>query len=197
MLYQLNVDNDGDPAADIEYQFRFTTTDANPNTFLYNTGQVTTLDDADLNVRQTYTVTEVNNDDRQARRRWAATSRCAPANVGPRSTPGLRGRTSARKGVQTILGDGITVFAGPRDDPFFVDLGSIFDLGGLRPFNPAHLIPLPAEDGEDYVAGFNVHSIALQVPKSRLVDGDPRPIGVWATTYRRAQRIAQRERRRH
>jgi hypothetical protein len=83
----------------------------------------------------------------------------------------------------------VMAFAGPRDDPFFVDLGSIFDLGGLRPFNPAHLIPLPAAPGKDYVAGKNVHSFALQIPKSRLTKGDEKTIGVWATTYRRAQRV--------
>ena len=81
------------------------------------------------------------------------------------------------------------MFAGPRDDPFFVDLGQIFDLGGLGPFLPAHLIPSPAEAGEDYVAGSNVHTIALQVPIERLVEnGDP-VIGVWAATFRRAERV--------
>ena len=54
------------------------------------------------------------------------------------------------------------VFAGPRDDPFFVDLGSIFDLGGLRPFNAAHIIPLETEGGEDGVRNYNV-----------LLDRDP------------------------
>jgi hypothetical protein len=52
------------------------------------------------------------------------------------------------------------VFAGQRDDPFFVDLGSVFDLLGLRPFNPAHLIPLPGAPGVDGLKGVNVHTIA-------------------------------------
>ncbi len=185
VLYQINVDNDGDARADTRYQFRFTTTTANPGTFLYNTGQVTKLEDPDLSVRQTYTLTEV---DEQGRSRVLGRNiPVAPTNVGERSTPNYESNLAAPAVKQ--LSGGITTFAGPRDDAFFVDLGSIFDLGGLRPFNPAHLIPLPAEDGEDYVAGLNVHTLALQVPIDRLVDDDP-VIGVWATTHRKATRIA-------
>jgi hypothetical protein len=186
VLYQLNVSNDGDPAAEWEYQFRFTTTYANPKTFLYNTGQVTSLTDSDLNVRQTYSVTEVNKSNGKTKT-LGKNLPVPPANVGPRSTPDYEANLGSA-GVKG-LDDGIKVFAGPRDDPFFVDLGSIFDLGGLRPFNTAHLIPLPTEAGKDYVAGYNVHSIALQIPKGRLTKGDEKTIGVWATTYRRAQRV--------
>jgi hypothetical protein len=112
----------------------------------------------------------------------------APANVGPRSTPNY-GSAIAKSVVYPLQG-GRQVFAGPRDDPFFVDLGSIFDLGGLRPLNPAHLIPLPAQPGRDGLKGFNTHTIALQVPKTDLVDEDP-VIGVWSATYRRASRVFQ------
>ena len=68
----------------------------------------------------------------------------------------------------TTLGDGTKLFAGQRDDPFFVDLGSIFDLAGLRPFNALHAIPLAAEAGVDGVGGFNTNSIAIQVPLEML-----------------------------
>jgi hypothetical protein len=186
VMYQINVDNDGDARADKRYQFRFTTTTANPDTFLYNTNQVTSLDDPDLNVRQTYTLTEV--DERGRSRVLGRNLPVAPTNVGERSTPDYE-HNLGNAAVQPVSG-GITAFAGPRDDAFFVDLGSIFDLGGLGPFNPAHLIPLPAEAGEDYVAGLNVHTFALQVPIDRLVDDDP-VIGVWATTYRKTTRIAK------
>ena len=64
----------------------------------------------------------------------------------------------------TTLPGGVKVFAGQREDPFFVDLGSIFDLAGLRPFNPFHLIPLAAAPGVDALANYNTHSIAIQVP---------------------------------
>ena len=186
VLYQLNVDNDGDARADKQYQFRFTTTTANPGTFLYNTNQVTSFDDPDLNVRQTYTLTEV---DERGRSRGARTQPAGRAHQRRRALdPELRGRTSGAPRSSTV-GGGIGTFAGPRDDAFFVDLG--IDLRSRRaaPFNPAHLIPLPAEPGEDYVAGLNVHTLALQVPIDRLVDDDP-VIGVWATTYRKTMRIA-------
>jgi hypothetical protein len=184
VLYQLNVDNDGDSVADFQYQFKFRTTTSNPNTFLYNTNRVTSLNDADLNVKQVYDLVEVNVDT-GAHTTLGTGLPVAPANVGPRSTPDYE-HNLGRKAVVDVAG-GIKAFAGPRDDPFFVDLGSIFDLLGLRPFNQAHAIKLPTATGKDYVKGFNVHSYALQIPTSRLVKGDP-VIGVWATTYRRAVR---------
>jgi Domain of unknown function (DUF4331) len=178
VLYELKVDNNGDAVEDVTYQFRFKTTNTNPNSFLYNTGQVTSLDDADLNVRQSYTVREV----REGRRSTLAWNvPVAPANVGPRSMPNY---ANLSRDAMRPIGNGITAFAGPRDDAFFADLGSIFDLGGLRPLNEAHLIKLPKAEGEDYLAGFNVHTIALQIPTTRLVAGDP-VIGVWATASRR------------
>ncbi len=56
------------------------------------------------------------------------------------------------------------MFAGQRADGFFADLGSIFDLGTLRPFQMAHLIPSAAAMGVNGLQGSNVHTIALQVP---------------------------------
>ena len=64
-----------------------------------------------------------------------------PVNIGPRSTPNYG--TLMGAAVRSLPGGG-KVYAGQIDDPFFVDLGSIFDLAGLRPFNPAHALPLPA-----------------------------------------------------
>ena len=58
VLYRINVDNDGDGRADVIYEFRFKTTVANPDTFLYNTGPIASLDSANFNRRQTYSVTE-------------------------------------------------------------------------------------------------------------------------------------------
>ena len=62
-----------------------------------------------------------------------------PNNIGPRSTPNYE--AVAAQGVHTL--GSVKSFAGQRDDPFFVDLGSAFDLLGLRPLNPAHVIPRP------------------------------------------------------
>lgn len=188
VLYELKVDNDGDAREDVVYQFRFKTEVGNPSTFLYNTGPVTSPTDPDLNVRQTYTVTRV------VRKAGEAVSTAVlgsdlpvpPANIGPRSNPSY----DATAGV-VDLGGNRKVFAGPRDDPFFVDLGSIFDLGGLRPFNTAHLIPLATEAGQDGVRRYNVHTIAIQVPKTDLLappaaDGT---IGIYASASRPKIRI--------
>ncbi len=179
--YDINVDNNGDGRDDIVYEFRFKTTVGNPDSFLYNTGPITSLDDPDWNVRQTYTITRVQGGKRTVLGADLATP---PVNVGPRSTPSYEALAAAA--VHTLPG-GIRVFAGQRDEAFQVDLGSIFDLAGLRPFNPFHIIPLDAEAGIDDTSGFNVHTIALQVPTSQLVAKDP-VIGVYSTTSRKKVR---------
>jgi Domain of unknown function (DUF4331) len=186
--YDVNVDNDGDAREDVVYRFRFETTVGNGNTFLYNTGPVTSPTDPDLNVKQTYTLTRLV---RQAGNAFSSTVLgtnlpVPPANIGPRSNPTYE----PYQGV-VDLGGGRKAFAGPRDDPFFVDLGSIFDLGGLRPFNAAHLIPLATAAGQDGVLNYNVHSIALQVPKTDLLrapasDGT---IGIYANASRPKIRV--------
>jgi hypothetical protein len=179
VLYELKVDSDGDADEDVSYQFRFSTTVANGNTFLYNTGPISSLDDPDLNVRQTYTVTRVTG--KHQATVLGSGIPTPPVNIGPRSTPNY---AELAAGAVKDLPDGIKVFAGQRDDPFFVDLGSVFDLAGLRPFNPFHLIPLPAGAGVDGVAGFNTHSIVIQVPISQLVKIPNTTIGVYASSSR-------------
>jgi hypothetical protein len=113
-----------------------------------------------------------------------------PTNIGPRSTPNYQANIGAAGKI--TLANGGKAFAGPRDDPFFVDLGSIFDLGGLRPFNNAHLAALPPAPGIDGVGGYNVHSIAVKIPITELTGTASAPdfghqdavIGVWATASR-------------
>ena len=186
--YEINVDNTGDGKADIAYTFRFSTTRKATNfagipTFLYNDGQITSLNDPNLLVRQTYDV-------------WRNGTKIAddvpvpPANIGPRSTPNYTALSSSA--IRT-LGNGTKLFAGQRDDAFFVDLGSIFDLAGLRPFNPAHAISLPAAPGIDDVGGFNTNSIAIRVPLGQLTKDHALPtgpndpdavLGVWAAASR-------------
>ncbi len=190
VLYELNVDNDGDADEDVAYQFRFKTSVSNPNTFLYNTGQVTSPTDADLNVKQTYTVTRVVRKAGEAVSTTVLGSNLPvpPANIGPRSNPTY----SPTMGV-VELGGGRKVFAGPRDDPFFVDLGSIFDLLGLRPFNAFHAIqpPSSAEAGKDGVLNYNTHAIAIQVPKTDLLQAPAAngTIGIYASASRPKIRI--------
>src|SRR5262245_41032864 len=180
--YRMYIDNDGDATEDITYEFRFTTKIRNPNSFLYNTGQVTSLDDPDLNMRQTYSVARIKDGQRTV---LASGLPVPPANIGPRSTPNYEQLAAAA--VKSV--GGTKLFAGPRDDPFYVDLGSAFDLLGLRPLNQAHLIKLPTDNGRDGVGGYNTHTIAIQVPISDLTaDGkalsgatDPNAvIGYWA-----------------
>ncbi|MBA2741360.1 MAG: DUF4331 domain-containing protein, partial [Actinobacteria bacterium] len=178
VLYELHVDNNGDARDDVTYQFRFKTTVGNPDTFLYNTGPVTSPTDPDLNVKQTFTVTRVA---RGSRTVMVSDRPVPPANIGPRSNPTY----DAVQGVVDLAG-GRKVFAGPRDDPFFVDLGSIFDLLGLRPFNMAHLIPLATEAGQDGVLNYNTHTIAIQVPKTDLLRSPAAngTVGIYASASR-------------
>ena len=192
-LYEINVDINGDAVDDLRYQWRFSTKIMNPDTFLYNTGQVTSLDDPDLNVVQTYTVTEFFSDKSRV---LAENVVVPPANIGPRSTPDYEknlGSAGVHK-VSTNKGN-IELFAGPRKDPFFVDLGSIFDLAGLRPLNQAHLIPLKTEKGEDSLEEYNVHSIAIKLPiayidqKKAEYFVQDKVIGVYSSTYRMSDRV--------
>ncbi len=191
--YEIHIDNNGDAKSDIRYDFRFKARPVINNfagipTFLYNDGPITSLTDANWLVPQTYNV------DRNGTR-VLTNAFTPPANVGPRSTPAYA--ALAASAVRT-LGNGTKVFAGQRDDPFFVDLGSIFDLAGLRGFNPLHAVPLPAAAGIDGVGGYNVNSIAIQVPIALLTkDGklpadanDPDAVlGVWAASSRQKVRV--------
>ena len=183
VLYEINVDNTGDAEEDVVYQFRFSRTIANPNTFLYNTGQLTSATDSDISLRQTYTVTRVLLDDGDVVSSSVLGSNLPvpPPNIGPRSNPSY----DPYMGVNTLAG-GRKVFAGPRDDPFFVDLGSIFDLLGLRTLNALHAIPLAAEAGKDGVLNYNTHSIALQVPKTDILRAPAAngTVGIYASASR-------------
>ncbi|MGZ4702961.1 MAG: DUF4331 domain-containing protein [Ilumatobacteraceae bacterium] len=198
VLYKILVDNDGDGYPDVTYEFNFDTVLGNGETFLYNTGPITDISSANWNRKQFYSVTRVKGYGRRARSRLLASGlACPPCNVGPRSTanyPAL-----AAQATHSIDGDRIKVFAGQRLDGFYVDLGSIFDLGALRPFQSAHLIGLPATaEGVDSLRAANVHSIAIEVPiRDLTVDGstptDPMApqavIGVWTSASRRKGQV--------
>jgi hypothetical protein len=96
------------------------------------------------------------------------------------------------------LPSGETVFAGQRNDGFFVDLGAIFDLGDLRKFQHLHLIPSADAVGVDPLAKLNVHTIALQIPIKMLTRDGKVPsdaassksvLGIWAGASRRSVRL--------
>jgi hypothetical protein len=185
VLYEIHIDNNGDAKEEITYQFRFRTDTRNGTTFLYNTGQVTSLDDADLNVRQFYTVTRVDGNRRTGAARQLGTEfQVAPWNIGPRSTPNYDANL-AMPAIGTLPNGG-RVFCGPRDDPFWVDLGSIFDLLALRPLQSLHLINQPGNTkGVDGLKGYNVMSIVLQVPIADVIQSQSNQIiGVWSTASR-------------
>jgi uncharacterized protein DUF4331 len=187
VLYELNIDNDGDAKEDVSYQFRFKTEVRKPNTFLYNTGPIDTPanQDLNLNVRQTYTVTRATRSDSTV---LGSNLPVPPTNIGRRSNPGTY---PALQGVVNLGGDR-QVFAGPRDDPFFVDLGSVFDLLGLRQFNSLHVLPLANEAfGRDGVRNYNTHAIAIQVPKTDLLKAPMAngTIGIYASASRPKIRI--------
>jgi hypothetical protein len=182
VLYEIHIDNNGDGQADISYQFRFTTTVRDPETFLYNVGPIESLGSANWNRVQTYDVGVVKGG---SFRNLGSGLPCPPCNIGPLSTPDYASLAAA---AVTSVG-GITVFAGQRAEAFYVDLGSIFDLGDLRPFENLHaqyglnVFSGPAA-GVNATNHLNVHSIAIQVPISAVtISGHP-TIGVWTTASR-------------
>jgi Domain of unknown function (DUF4331) len=190
--YDINIDNDGDGQPDITYRFHFHTQVRNEDTFLYNTGPITSLDSPSWNRRQTYTVTLIRND--RGQQVLGRGLSCPPCNIGPLSTPDYHKLAAAA--VHKLPGGG-HVFAGQRAEGFYVDLGAIFDLGNLRPFEQLHnqygmqVFSKPAP-GVDATNQLNVHSIALQVPTSDLVRSGRHPvIGVWTTASR--QRASMRD----
>ncbi len=197
VLYQIHIDNNGDGLAEITYGFHFKTETVDPNTFLYNTSTITPpaaggTKYANFNRPQSYYVSKESGG---KTRILGSGLPCPPCNIGPRSTPNYPALAAA---AIRRLADGETVFAGQRAEGFFVDLGSVFDLAGLRPLNSHHLIPLAAAAGINSLASKNVHSIALQVPISHLTSDGRMPssptasdavIGVWTTASRQTVRM--------
>ncbi len=191
VVYRIHVANKGKAESDVIYEFRFHTKVRNAKTFLYNTGPIAKIDDPTWNRPQHYSVTRIANGRHVE---LASNLPCPPVNVGVRSTPDYE---SLAEQAFVTLGNR-KVFAGQRAEGFHVDLGSIFDLGTLRPFQAAHLIPSANAVGVDATKTFNVHTIAIQTPISDLVDksrshskpSDPGAvIGVWASAWRRQSRI--------
>ena len=196
--YSIYVDNDGDGRPDIEYRFKFKTLLRNPGTFLYNTGQITSIDSPSWNRRQFYDVTRVDYKKTTKSRVLGRDLKSPPCNIGPHSTPKYK---PLAKAAEHDLPTGETVFCGQRNEGFFVDLGSIFDLGDLRPLQNLHVIPMAAAPGVDATATLNVHTIAIKVPISRLtrdgsVPSDPMSakavIGVWGAASRRKTQVIDR-----
>ena len=189
--YTIKIDNDGDALADLTYVWVFDTVIRDgDNQFLYNTGPVTSLTDPDLNIYQTYdltvereglpTLTLLGNGD-------GVTSPgdpiSAPSHVGPASMPDYK--TLRDQAVYPLPAAGGQTYAGQADDSFFLDL-RVFDLlyGGNA-----------SEVGQDTLAGYNVNSVALQVPKAALaINGNATTnpvVGIWSTTEKGATQVSR------
>ncbi|GII75030.1 hypothetical protein Sru01_00120 [Sphaerisporangium rufum] len=183
--YNIKIDNDGDAKPDVVYQWTFRDEDRRGTaTFLYNNGPVTSINDENLLFRQRYTLKKFTH---RGVTTLVRNGVVAPSNTGRASMPDY-----ATLRAQSIAGlpRGGRAFAGQADDPFFLDL-RVFDLlyGGDL-----------SEVGQDTLKGYNVHSLAVQIPKSELaLRGDARRnpvIGVWSTTdkwspggYRQVSRL--------
>jgi hypothetical protein len=154
--YNIYIDRNGDGKADVTYRFQFTR----------KTGPFFLGD-----TQQPYTVTKIANGKAQV----IVHATTPPDNIGPRSTP--KYHALAMKGVTALPGGG-EVFAGQRDDPFFGDIGAIFDLLGFRKHTGAD------GGGKNFLAGYAVHTIALQIPISQL-DTTSHVIGIWSTADRK------------
>jgi len=199
VLYEIKIDNVGDRVEHVTYQFEFSDVVGNGNTFLYNTGDVTSLSDPDLNVKQTYVVKRLVNGTTQ----WTSTalpvlpafvggnSHTDPNYVGPSSMSNFTSLMT--EAVKDLPSGGGKVFCGPTDDPFFVDLGAAFDLLKIRPGAPGN-----EGGGKDALAGYNVHSIAIKVPIAQVTrNGSSNPpstdsnaiVGVWSTASRKTTTV--------
>jgi hypothetical protein len=193
VLYEIHValgEDVGRGRATLSYQFRFETAFKNETTILQSyLGVVQDVDDENQNLTQRYTVTRIDHRRGAGERSRELGQGVVPPNNQGIATPfynqGDDGERSAKDGAATAealdrytsqavaeLGDGYAAFAGQRDDGFYGDIQSIFDLLSLR------------DPGEDAQGGFNIHLMALRIPVSEL-GGDQQVAGVYATTSRR------------
>ena len=208
VLYEMKIDNDHDGIADVTFQFRFQSHIQSPGVFtgfvggLLGIPPITALDgpgSEGFSERQTYTVRMVTKDhDEQIN--VGQTFFAVPTNVGPRTMPNYA--ALRQQGVYP-LANGIRVFAGTVSDPFFIDLGGFFDSLNFRMAAGGGVLSstVDADDLHNYapnaVAGFNVNTIALEVPIEMLTsDGKVHPagdaaavIGTWGTTSRRRHSV--------
>ncbi len=188
--YEIHIDNDvNTPGDDIIYRFTFEQMNEDPTTFFR-------IRLGAENMKTTYTA-EKSVDGGQSFTVIVQDGVVPPPNIGVRSIESAVGLNTSYEQLMADAvaaaggGGGEQIFCGPVDDPFFVDLGGIFDLGAIRS-NDAEG-DMKARDG---LAGFNCHTIALQIPIATLQkDGKSADeaanildsdfiIGVWASASR-------------
>ncbi len=189
--YEIKIDNTGDGLEDLIYRFEFQTSTVNSNTVLGQStvnqdGVIADLMDPDYNMPQTYRVTRSTGKEERAVI-LAAGLRTPPANIGSRVTPNYEANLGQRAVYN--LPNGGRVFAGNRDEYFYIDLG-VFDALNLR--------SVGMSGGIDSTKGYNVSTIAIEVPIQELTRGGTIPagptannavIGVWATASRQSMRV--------
>jgi len=196
--YEIHVDNTGDGVPNITYRFAFQTNTVNDFGIFgmanfNDDGIISSLDDIDYNRYQTYTVERiipgVGNRSKSARTRILGLNlKTPPSNIGPQTTPDYE----VNLGSQAVYGlpNGGKVFVGQRDEAFYLDLGAIFDRISLR--------DIDADGGVDTTQGFNVSTIAIEIPIKEVTGTQVAPtdpldpdavIGVWATAKRQSIRV--------
>ena len=188
--YYIKFDNDGDGVEDVSYRFEFDTDIRDPNSFLYALPGVQSIDDPKLNVVQRYDVIRetVNRKGKVKEKTVGRNLPVAPPNIGPKTIPNYD--AVAGQAIRPL--EGGKVFAGQRDDPFFVDLGATFDAINVRMGTGNQ------GQGKDDFSGMSTSSVVLQIPESKVTrDGRPvasadannAVVGVWSTTERRKLQV--------
>src|SRR3954463_1455469 len=200
--YYIHIDNTGDGRPDVSYRYQFKTTVKNKESFLYALPGASGYNDPKLNVVQRYSIVretyhykgkKVHVQEKTIARGLPS----APPNIGPKTFPNYQ---VFADGAIKRLDDGTKVFAGQRDDPFFVDLGATFDGINVRDLTGNK------GGGKDDLSGMNTHAIVMQIPE-RLVtknhksvsgaDASNAVVGVWSTTERKRLQVAGASRKRH
>ena len=180
--YKINIDNDDDAKPDVVYTWTFRNSRV-PNdsdsftgngTFLYNNGPVTSLKDSNLLFRQAYDLTRTTVRKGPDKVKLVLDNApVAPSHVG---NAGMPDYAALRNAAVTSYGGSRKSFAGQAEDPFFLD---------LRVFDVLYGGNCMTEAGHDSLAGFNVNSVALQVPRGDLTAKGQDVVGIWSTTDRK------------
>jgi hypothetical protein len=200
VLYEIKIDNTGDGTEDISYQFRFSNQVKNPDTVLGMASPnealkgkggvdplITSLTDEDYNEFQTYSVTRVDRSTGMKGKQLATVLSTPPSNIGKRTTPDYE--ALAERAIHEIAG-GTRVFAGQRDEGFYIAVNKIFDT--------LNLDSIKDTGGKDGLAGKNVNSIAIEIPIRDLTRNGAAPtdptesnsvIGIWSTASRRTTNV--------
>ena len=194
VLYEIHIDNTGDGLPDISYQFQFNTQIVNGDTVLgmnavNENGVISSLTDPDYNMPQTYTVRRLDYSEGQVQTtRVGSGLRTPPSNIGPRVTPNYE-ENLGQPAVYSLGANG-KVFAGQREEGFFIDVGGVFDALNFR--------SIGMSGGIQSLQGKNVSTIGIEVPIEQLTRSHAAPsgptsadavIGIYSTASRRSTRV--------